>query len=119
MSDHHKRSVRNFPVQATGADILRLSCCLGIEGGVRICAPIHDAVLIEAPASGIDDAVEIQRRAMAEASRLVLGGFEIRTEAKVFTDRFEDSRGESTWKLITELLRTCQPEQEQCSLWGT
>src|SRR5205823_8362788 len=49
LSDHHKRSLRNFPVQSTGADILRLACCLGVERGVKICCPVHDAVLIEAP----------------------------------------------------------------------
>ena len=119
LNDHHKRSVRNFPVQATGADILRLSCCLGIENGVRICAPVHDAVLIEAPAADIDKAVEVQRRAMAEASKAVLGGFEIRTEVKVFADRFADPRGESTWQLVQKLLRECRPEPEQCQLWGT
>ena len=119
LSDHHKRSVRNFPVQATGADILRLSCCLGIERGVRICAPVHDAVLVEALLSGIEDTVSTTRAAMAEASRSILGGFEIRTEATVFTDRFRDERGAFTWRLVRELLRTCQPEQEQCSLWGT
>jgi DNA polymerase I len=119
LSEHNKRSVRNFPVQATGADILRLSCCLGIERGIQICAPIHDAVLIEAPLSEIDDAVSTMRHAMAEASRAVLGGFEIRTEAKIFTDRFLEERGAFTWRLVRGLLRECQPEQEQCSLWGT
>ena len=59
------------------------------------------------------------REAMAEASRSILGGFEIRTEAKVFTDRFQDERGAFTWRLVRELLRECQPEQEQCQLWGT
>jgi DNA polymerase-1 len=119
LNDHHKRSIRNFPVQATGADILRLGCCLGVERGVRICAPIHDAVLIEAPAAEIDNAVEVQRRAMAEASREVLGGFEIRTEVKVFTDRFGDPRGESTWQLVQKLLRECRSGPEQCQLFET
>jgi len=35
-----------FPVQR--AEMLRLACCLGTENGIRICAPIHDAVLITA-----------------------------------------------------------------------
>jgi DNA polymerase-1 len=118
LSDHHKRSAQNFPVQATGADILRLSCCLGVERGVRICAPIHDAVLIEAPLSEIDAIVSTMRGAMAEASRSILGGFEIRTEAAVFPDRFRDERGAHTWQLVRELLITCRPEQEQCSLRG-
>lgn len=42
------RSLRNFPMQANGAEMLRLACCFGIEKGLRICAPVHDAILIEA-----------------------------------------------------------------------
>jgi DNA polymerase I len=43
------RSLRNFSMQANGAEMLRLACCLGTERGVEICAPVHDAVLICAP----------------------------------------------------------------------
>jgi hypothetical protein len=67
----------------------------------------------------IDDAVSVMQGAMEEASQSILGGFVVRTEAKVFTDRFEDPRGESTWRLVCELLERCRPEQEQGSLWGT
>jgi DNA polymerase-1 len=116
LTDHHKRSLRNFPVQSTGADILRLACCLGIERGIKICAPIHDAVLIEAPARQINAAVATMRAVMAEAGKAVLAGFEVGTEAKVFLDRFEDPRGESTWLLVNELLARTKPRQEQYSL---
>jgi len=118
LSDHHKRSLRNFPVQSTGADILRLACCLATERGIKICAPVHDAVLIEAPTSEINTAVAAMREAMAEAGKSVLGGFEIRTEAKVFLDRFEDPRGESTWRLVNELLARSRPGPEQYSFLG-
>ena len=32
------RSLRNFPAQANGAEMLRLACCLATERGIRICA---------------------------------------------------------------------------------
>jgi DNA polymerase-1 len=38
------RSLRNYPVQANGAEMLRLACCLATERGVEISAPIHDAI---------------------------------------------------------------------------
>jgi hypothetical protein len=41
--------VMNFPMQANGAEMLRLACCLAIERGLAVCAPVHDAILIEAP----------------------------------------------------------------------
>jgi DNA polymerase I len=47
--DYNPRSLRNFHAQAHGAEMLRLACCLGIENGIEICAPVHDAVLICAP----------------------------------------------------------------------
>jgi DNA polymerase I len=43
------RSLRNFPMQANGAEILRLACCLATEGGIEVCGPVHDALLICAP----------------------------------------------------------------------
>ena len=74
------RSLRNFPMQANGAEMLRLACCLAIERGVEVCAPVHDAVLICAPLERLEADIALTRAAMAEASRIVLGGFEIRTD---------------------------------------
>ena len=45
-------SLRNFPMQANGAEMLRLACCLATERGVGVCAPVHDALLVEAPPIG-------------------------------------------------------------------
>jgi hypothetical protein len=100
------RSVKNFPLQANGAEMLRLACCFLTEAGVRVCAPVHDALLIEAPAEGIDQAVEACRRKMEQASTLVLPDFPIRTEAKVvrFPDRYSDPRGEKMWNTVFGLL---------------
>ena len=47
-SNVNPRSLRNFPMQANGAEMLRLACCLATERGVKVCAPVHDALLIEA-----------------------------------------------------------------------
>ena len=81
--DTRPTTLRNFPVQAGGAEMLRLACCLGIERGIRICCPIHDAVLVEAgPGERIEDVVADMRACMAEASRAVLSGFEINTDVK-------------------------------------
>ena len=47
--DPNPRSLRNFPMQANGAELLRLACCFATERGIQVCAPVHDAVLICAP----------------------------------------------------------------------
>jgi DNA polymerase I len=77
------RSVRNFPLQANGAEMLRLACCALTEGGRRVCAPVHDALLIEAPDERIEEAVANCQQAMQKASEAVLPGFGLRAEAKV------------------------------------
>ena len=102
------RSLRNFPSQANGAEMLRIACIAFTEAGIRVCAPVHDAVLIEDRADRIEETVELARKLMRKASEVVLDGFPIRTEAKIvrYPDRFTDPRGESMWNLICLLTDT-------------
>lgn len=104
--DANKKSMRNFPLQANGAEMLRLACCLLTEAGVRVCAPVHDALLIEAPAGDIHEAVAACQRAMEGASKVVLDGFTLRTEAKVVAhpSRYMDPRGRTMWSTVFGLL---------------
>ena len=67
------RSLRNFPMQANGAEMLRLACCLATECGIEVCAPVHDAVLICAPLDSLERDIAHMRAIMAEASRVILG----------------------------------------------
>jgi DNA polymerase I-like protein with 3'-5' exonuclease and polymerase domains len=93
------RSLRNFPLQANGAEILRLACWTLTEGSVRVCAPVHDALLVEAAEDDIDDVAATCREAMERASERVLDGFRLRTEVWVVRhpDRLVDDRGRATW----------------------
>jgi hypothetical protein len=103
-TDANPRSLRNFPLQGNGAEMLRLACCLATERGIKVCAPVHDALLVEGPADEIESVVMATQEAMREASELVLPGFPLRTEAKVtrWPDRYRDDRGERMWRLIWE-----------------
>lgn len=100
------RSVMNFPMQGNGADMLRLSCCLGTEAAISICCPIHDAVLIESELTRLDEDAERMMKFMRQASRAVLKGFEVDVEAKFirYPDRYMDKRGASMWETIMKLL---------------
>jgi hypothetical protein len=104
--DTRPNSIRNFPMQGNGAEMLRLACAFATERGVRVCAPIHDAVLIESPTETIGDAVTSTRAAMSEAARAVLAGVDIATEASVVTwpDRYSDPRGQVMWDRVMKLL---------------
>jgi DNA polymerase-1 len=100
------RSLRNFPMQASGAEMLRIACCLVTERGVEVCAPVHDAVLICAPLDRLDADIAIMRAAMAEASGAVLAGFELNTDVKVvhWPDRYMDLRGQQMWDRVCSLV---------------
>jgi hypothetical protein len=102
----NERSLRNFPMQANGAEMLRLACCLATELGIEVCAPVHDAVLICAPLESLDADVVRMRQAMAEASRIVLGGFELGTDAQIvrYPDRYMDERGAVMWDRVMKLI---------------
>jgi hypothetical protein len=101
------RSLRNFPMQANGAEMLRLACCLATERGVEVCMPVHDAIMVLAPIGDVENTIEMVRSAMAEASRTVLGGFELRTgiHPPVFAhpQRYMDKRGEVFWNEVIRL----------------
>jgi DNA polymerase I len=101
------RSLRNFPMQANGAEMLRLACCLATERGIEVCAPVHDAVLICAPLERLDADVVQMQDAMREASRIVLDGFELGTDAEIirFPDRYADPRGTAMWDRVMNLIR--------------
>jgi DNA polymerase I-like protein with 3'-5' exonuclease and polymerase domains len=99
-------ALRNFPMQANGAEMLRLACCLATERGIKVCAPVHDALLVEGPIESIDDTVAATKAAMAEASRIVLGGMEVDTDVEIIAwpDRYADARGAVMWARVMGLL---------------
>ncbi len=102
----NERSLRNFPMQANGAEMLRLACCLMVEAGIEVCAPVHDAILIVGPTSEIPALIETAKRLMERASIEVLGGFRLRADEKVvsYPERYMDERGVVMWKTIWELI---------------
>jgi DNA polymerase I-like protein with 3'-5' exonuclease and polymerase domains len=111
----NSRSLRNFPMQANGAEMLRIACCLATERGIEVCAPIHDAVLICAPLDRLDSDIAAMRAAMAEASMFVLAGFELATDVKIvrWPDRYTDPRGNEMWDRVCSLV--VEEEQQPLS----
>jgi hypothetical protein len=103
-AEANPRSLRNFPCQANGAEMLRLACSLATERGLPIIAPVHDAVMAEGPADSIGEIVAETQAAMAEASAVVLDGFRLRSDAKIvrWPDRYMDERGRGFWDRVME-----------------
>jgi DNA polymerase I len=109
------RSLRNFPMQANAAEMLRIACSLATERGVEVCATVHDAVLILSPIDRLEADIVATRAAMAEASRAVLTGFELATEAKLtlYPDRYMDERGAMMWRRVIDLAANSAQMHEQ------
>jgi DNA polymerase I-like protein with 3'-5' exonuclease and polymerase domains len=115
ITEFNARSIGNWPVQSTGADILRLACVWGHRRGIQLCGPIHDAVLIEAPINRIEADVKLMQEIMRRASRVVLGaGYELRTDASIvrYPDRYSDKRGEKIWTDVLSLLEQYRQQQQ-------
>jgi DNA polymerase family A len=112
------RSIINWPVQSVGAEILRITCIWADRHGIGLRAPVHDALLLEAPAERIDADVLLLRELMRRSSRIVLnatpaGTHELRTDATVirYPDRYIDGRGTAIWENVLRLLAEHRQQQ--------
>jgi DNA polymerase I-like protein with 3'-5' exonuclease and polymerase domains len=103
-------SLANFSIQAAGADMLRVATILLAEAGIEVISLVHDAVVVEADADDIGDVVAKTQDIMAEASRVVLQGFELRSDSKIvrYPDRYMDPRGEETWGMVQEVVESLE-----------
>ena len=121
------RSLRNWPVQSAGADVLRISCILAVRHGIKLLAPVHDAVLIEAPTDRIEADVALMQEIMRRASRIVLnatadGTHELRTDYKIVKHpaRYIDKRGIEIWEHVMEIIKAqasaTTEETEACAV---
>jgi hypothetical protein len=100
------RTVRNFPIQSTGAEILHVACVLAERRGFRLVAPVHDALLAEAAASEATDVSAALDRVMREAAAVVLRGYELPTDVQMVEAgrRYFDERGEAMWNTVNKLV---------------
>jgi DNA polymerase I len=124
--DANWRSLLNFPMQANGAEMMRLACCMAIEAGIEVCAPVHDAFLICAPLDQLDARVAEMKFIMEEASRIVLDSFTIRADCPEFDEngkllevpqivrypnRYMIKRGVGMWTKAMKLLERFKEEE--------
>lgn len=101
------RSLANWPVQTCGAEMLRVAIMYAVNHGIKICAPVHDALLIEAPLEVFEDHIQITRECMKAAGELLLNGFEIGTDVDrvIYPDRYMDERGARMWETVGRIIR--------------
>lgn len=106
---HSKTSaprVRNFLLQAGGAEMMRLAAIVATGKGLSVCCPVHDAFMIESSTERIEEDAQVLRQAMSEASRKILDGFALRTTSEIFVypERFHDLEGAPMWRNVQSLM---------------
>lgn len=106
------RSLQNHPVQSTGGDILRLTIIGLVANGVRVCAPVHDAVLVECPLDDLARTLERVPQIMREAAKAVLG-HEIPVDHAVILpgEHYYDQRGAKMYNQVMGILGEIEAEE--------
>lgn len=109
----------NFWVQGSGSEMLRLAIILAHTMGIEVIAPVHDALLIEAEESTIEEAVRATQLAMRLASEVILNEsgtppeavFSLRSDAKIVRhpQHYSDPRGQEFWGKLREFIPELPP----------
>jgi DNA polymerase I-like protein with 3'-5' exonuclease and polymerase domains len=99
------RTLMNFPMQASGSEILRFATILCSQEGIKIVALVHDALMIESPIEDIDKDVETAKSCMVEAGQILLN-FPLKVsvdQVVKYPDRYLDKKGEYMWNKVLEI----------------
>ena len=103
-------TIINFPVQANAAEMLRLACCCLTEAGLTVIAPVHDAVVIEAPLEVLEAEAKNAQSIMAEVSAIFLESLTLDTDVSYvrYPCRYVDKEGQGMWNVIQDKMDEIQ-----------
>ncbi len=112
-SGMNPRTIRNFPIQSTGSEILHVACVLAERRGIEIVAPVHDALMAEGPADQVEELAAALDQVMGDAAAVVLRGYRLPTDCQIIRpgERYFDDRGEAMWTTVTRLLAKLERER--------
>jgi hypothetical protein len=107
------RTVRNFPIQSTGAEILHVACILAERRKIELIAPIHDALLAEGPVNEAEELSCALNQLMGDAAAVVLRGYRLPTDCQIVKpgEHYQDERGAAMWATVTHLVAKLGREQ--------
>jgi hypothetical protein len=100
-------TVRNWFVQANAAAIFRHAGLMARRLGIKICAVVHDAILIETPVERAELDRERAIECLERASRMFLHGLALRVDVKTTHEgeRFSEERGARVWAHVEQTLK--------------
>ena len=107
------RTVKNFPIQSTGSEILHVLCILAERRGIKLVASVHDAVMAEGPLDEAEDLSRALDQVMGDAAAVVLRGYRLPTDCQIVRpgEHYQDERGAAMWATVTRLLAKLEKEQ--------
>jgi hypothetical protein len=111
-SSINPRTVRNFPIQSTAAEILHVDCVLAERRGTELVAPVHDALMAEGPLSQAENLSHALDTLMGDAAAVVLRGYRLPTDCQIIKpgEHYQDERGEAMWGTVTRLVAKLERE---------
>jgi DNA polymerase I len=98
------RTWANWPVQATGGDLMRLTVTYLDQQWIKLLAPVHDGFLISARKSEVEQVRRGVDLACGLAVRQILGNFPLRWDWTRYDEKFDDKKGREVWAMIGEAL---------------
>jgi DNA polymerase-1 len=101
-------TARNWFIQTNACGLFRYATVLMMRVfGVPVCAPVHDAVLIDTTEEAVERDKARAVMCLERASQRFLGGLKLRVDVKPirFGERFTDPRGVRTWAFVEQSLR--------------
>jgi DNA polymerase-1 len=106
VGEPNPRSVQNWMMQASGAEMLRAAVVKMVQAGLTLCATAHDAIMIEARIDRLEADVALAREIMERVSLSFTRGLLVRTEkhALLAGERYLEPRSTPTWRFIAALL---------------
>ncbi len=96
-----RRTWMNYPVQATGAEVMRCTTIAMDHFGLEVLAIVHDGWLVQCEAGDEERTISVIDAARRWACEKVVGGFDLKMDFKVYRERFEDKKGRAMWEFIT------------------
>lgn len=120
-----ERTFLNFPMQANASELMRLVIVRAGAAGLKIIGCAHDSFLIEDTIENIEQSVALLQQIMRQASRDLLGGYELRADCDpeidivCYPDRFVEKReresGMANWNRLMALIEEQENAQSRRS----
>ncbi len=98
-------TLMNWQMQATGADIIRLTCAALTTAGVEVICPVHDAILFLCDLSCREEVGNLVANIMERAALTILGArIPVDRQWVLPGDNWRPKKGDKMWAVVSKAL---------------